>query len=172
MIKKGNVISNALLMLGEVRNYNNNNYEMYKIAMQMLESVLNDVGANPSFRANALETKLTLAKKDNGRYYYNIPIDMLSVIKSYDDNNQDAEYEIIGEYIVSPYDDLRFAYCRAIPIEDYPNYYNEYLSLCLAEKLAEAFDQYNKKLQYVVSKKQKEAGNIAIIEAVHWRKYI
>ena len=63
-------------------------------------------------------------------------------------------------------------YCRAIPIEDYPNYYTEYLSLCLAEKLAEAFDQYNKKLQYVMEKRKKEAGNIAIIEAVRWRKYI
>ena len=33
MIKKGNVIASALLMLGEVRNYNNNNYEMYKLSL-------------------------------------------------------------------------------------------------------------------------------------------
>lgn len=172
MIKKGNVIANALLMLGEVRNYNNNNYEMYNIAMQMLSTILEDVGANPSFRANSLETALTLSKQEKGKYYYNIPIDMLCVIRAYDDYNQEAEYELVGEYIISYCKNLKIIYCRAMPIEDYPNYYNEYLSLCLAEKLSEAYEQYNKKLQYVIEKRKKEAGNIAIIEAARWRKYI
>lgn len=172
MIKKGNVIANALLMLGEVRNYNNNNYEMYNIAMQMLNTILEDVGANPSFRANSLETTLTVSKQENGKYYYNIPIDMLCGIRAYDEYEQEVGYEIVGEYIISYCKNLRIIYCRAIPIEDYPNYYTEYLSLCLAEKLAEAFEQYNKKLQYVMEKRKKEAGNIAIIEAARWRKYI
>ena len=172
MIKKGNVIASALLMLGEVRNYNNNNYEMYNIAMQMLDTILDDIGANPSFRANSLETALTVSRQENGKYYYNIPIDMLCVIRACDEYEQDAEFEIVGEYIISYCKNLKLTYCRAIPIEDYPNYYNEYLGLCLAEKLAEAFDQYNKKLQYVMEKRKKEAGNIAVIEAIRWRRYV
>ena len=31
MLRKGQIVANALLLLGEVRNYNNNNYQIYQV---------------------------------------------------------------------------------------------------------------------------------------------
>lgn len=172
MLEKGQIVANALLLLGEVRNYNNNNYQIYQVAMDIIESILNDIGSSPVFRANAVRTKLTLAKQENNRYYYNKPAEMLSVVRGYSKYNEQAPYEIEGEYIVSDINDLSILYCRPISLEEYPEYYSDIFSYSLAEKLAEAFTQYNKKLDYVASKKRQAEFKINRIEAPKWRNYL
>lgn len=172
MLSKGQIVSNALLLLGEVRNYNNNNYQIYKVAMDIIETIIDYIGSSPIFRANAVRTELTLVKTENNKYYYNKPAEMISIIRGYTKYNELAPYEIEGEYIVSELENLDILYCRPIPIEEYPSYYSDLFSFSLAEKLAESFSQYEKKLSYIASKKNQAEFKINKIEAPKWRNYL
>lgn len=172
MLRKGQIVANALLLLGEVRNYNNNNYQIYQVAMDIIETIVNEIGSSPVYRANAIKSELTLVKKENNKFYYNKPSEMLSIVRGYTKYNELAPYEIEGEYITSNIEDLTILYCRPLPIEEYPGYYSDIFSYSLAEKLAEAFSQYNKKLDYIVSKKKQAEYKINRIEAPRWRNYL
>lgn len=163
MLEKGSVVSSALLALGEVKEYNNNNYEIYKVAQDLLEEVLREFQLSP-LRTNFLEYRKLLkaiSKEDvEGRTIYLFPVDAVTIIRAV--NN--SEYEIIGEFIHSYDDDLTVLINKRINFNEIKDIYFSLLKLLLAKKIAEVYPQFTNKLEYVLAELAKEELKISIAE--------
>lgn len=163
MLNKGTIVSSALLTLGEVKEYNNNNYEIYKVAQDLLVDVLNEFQLSP-VRSNFLEYReLLRANKPNdieGRYIYLIPIDAISILRTVDN----SEYEIVGEFIHSYNDKLTVIINKKINFNEIRDIYFSLLKLLLAQRVAEVYPQFASKIEYIYAMIQKEEEEIARAE--------
>lgn len=163
MLEKGSIVSSALLALGEVKEYNNNNYEIYKVAQDLLEEVLREFQLSP-LKTNFIEYRKLLRANVNsdleGRIIYLFPVDAVSIVRSV--NNSD--YEIIGEHIHSYDEELELLINKKIDFNEINDYYFPLLKLLLAKKVAEVYPQFNNKIPYIMAEIQNEEGKIAIVE--------
>lgn len=163
MLEKGNIVSSALLALGEVKEYNNNNYEIYTVAQDLLEEVLREFQLSP-LRSNFLEyRKLLKARKGldcEGRCIYLFPIDAISVVRSV----SNEEFEIMGEFIHSYSSDLTVVINKKTEFNEIRDIYFTLLKLLLAKKVAELYPQFNNKLEYIYSLIRDEEQKISIAE--------
>ncbi|WP_407536550.1 hypothetical protein [Cetobacterium somerae] len=163
MLNKGTIVSSALLALGEVKEYNNNNYEIYKVAHDLLEEVLKEFQLSP-LRTNFIDyRKLLRASKEydeEGRRIFLFPIDAVTIVRSVGN----VDYEIVGEHIHSYADDLTLIINRVINFNEIKDIYFTILKLLLAKKVAEVYPQYNNKIQYIMAEIQNEEEKIAITE--------
>lgn len=163
MLNKGTIVSSALLTLGEVKEYNNNNYEIYKVAQDLLEEVLKEFQLSP-LRTNFIDYRTLLKANqefdEEGRRIYLFPVDAVTIVRSVGN----VEYEIIGEHIHSYADDLKVVINRTINFNEIKDIYFSLLKLLLAKKIAEVYPQFTNKLEYVLAELAKEELKISIAE--------
>lgn len=150
MINKGEVIKASLLALGEVQNYNNNDYAIYLVAEQLFSQVENEISTSPYFVRNLTYRKLNVSTKSpdlENRNVYVIEPDVINIIRIV--NN--ADFEIIGENIHT-YESSAVALLNVkLRLEEQNALYFNLYKWLLCTKLCEAYAQFEKKLQYVNS---------------------
>ena len=150
MINKGYVIKSSLLALGEVQNYNNNDYAIYKVAEELFKSVENEISTQPYFARNLAYRKLKVSTKSpdqEKRVMYVIEPDIIDVIRLV--NN--PSFEIIGQNIHT-YEKSAIALVNIrLRLEEQNELYFNIYKWLLCIRLCEAYAQFEKKLQYVNS---------------------
>lgn len=147
MITENEVITNALLRLGEIGSYNDTRSSIYARAEFLLGGVLNYVAKDGAFLFNAVTTTLTATGNfsDMEEYQFNRPIDMLNFINIFPKKNGRLE----GEYFYSDVEEIQLRYLRKLNLSDYPDYMREYLIFALAQNIAEVHNSYATKLDYI-----------------------
>ncbi|MGL4252657.1 MAG: hypothetical protein ACRCR2_01175 [Fusobacteriaceae bacterium] len=171
MLEKGKIVSSALLFLGEVREYNNNNYEIHKVALELMEEVMLEFSTSRYLRSNLDYRKLTKKTTNldpEGRFVYNIPVDCLTLVRAV--NNE--PFEEMGETIHSYSDTLTLVINRKIPFEEVKLTYFTFLKLMLCKKIAEVYPQFQDKLQYINQNIAAEELKLSIAEAPKHLSYI
>lgn len=161
MLSRDRIISTALLKLGEVSAYNDNRSQIYQIADNLLNNVIDTVASRNDFLFNATTIQLTKFGKDDitGEIQYNIPVDFLNKITFVNGLGR-----IENEYIFSTTDNLQLQYCKKIDFSDIPMYMFNYLVYALATELAETYQQYIDRLQVLNQRLEQERHNIYSIE--------
>jgi len=160
MIDRNNVIKNALLKCGEVSNYNDDRSEEYANASLLLKNIINTVASKNDFTFNSTTAKLTKGGVNVlGYNRFNLPVDFLNKIAFIDSTGY-----IEGEFIYSTDDEVFLQYCRAITLEEYPNYMLNYLIYALAVELAESNNSYVERLSILNQRLAKETTDIYSIE--------
>jgi len=142
MIDRNEVIEKAFSYVGETfMSFNDNRSELFAIANNLLNDVIDDIGVNINLLFNAKKVKFALNKIVGNDYYYNLPVDFMSLIKT-----NEKSY-VLGEYIISEEKDLEGYYCAKLPLTEYPDYMKQLLSLVLAQRLAFSIATYKENLQ-------------------------
>lgn len=163
MLNKGTIVSSALLTLGEVKEYNNNNYEIYQVAQDLLEEVLKEFQLSP-LRTNFIDYRTLLKANqefdEEGRRIYLFPVDAVTIVRSVGN----VEYEIIGEHIHSYDKELTLLINKKIDFNEIKDIYFSLLKLLLAKKIAEVYPQFTSKLEYIYAQILEEENKIAVAE--------
>lgn len=164
MIVKDNIISIAMLKLGEVNYYNDNQYDMRKIADKLLDNVILNIAVRNDFLFNSRTVKLTLNLMDKnentGEYRYNLPTDFLNKIRFLNDPSARIE----NEFIYSTKKDLLMQYCYKMSLSDYPDYLQNYMIYALATEMAETYNKYIDRLSFLNQRLEEEKTNVYRIE--------
>lgn len=171
MLEKGKIISSALRTMGEIKEYNNDNYEIYKNAKLMLEEVILEMSVSQYLNSN-LDYR-TLNKTQNevdeeGRFIYEIPEDTISIVRAKDG----VDFEEVGETIRSYSDTLTVLINRKIRFEEYKELYFSLFKWKLCVKLCEAYAQYEKKTSYILQMLALEENKLSLIEFPKTNSYI
>lgn len=161
MISKDRVIRTSLLKLGEVSDYNDNRSEIYKIASDLLDNVIDTVATRVDFLFNTTTIKLTTVGKSDitDEFIYNKPIDFLNKITFLNGLGR-----LENEFIYSESENLALRYCKKIDFSEIPNYMFTYLTYALATELAETYQQYQLRLGLLNSRLEQERANVYNLE--------
>lgn len=169
-LDKGKIVSSALLMLGEVREYNNNNYELYIVATELIDEVTDEFSVSHFMKSNLDYRKLTLATENvdpEGRFIYNIPVDCYSIVRAVGN----VPFEEIGERVHSYVEDLTVIINRKIPFLELKDIYFQIIKLKLCKKLAEVYPQFASKLEYIMGAIIEEELKLSILESTKHLSY-
>lgn len=165
MLEKNNIINLAFLKLGEQNQlYNINITDRMKIADTLFEDVINDIAVDTNFMFNARTIKLNLnlnSQNSRGEYRYNKPTDYLNRIWI-----SDRHARIENEFIYSKEEDVEMCYCYKMSLIDYPNYIQSYVVICLAIRLAEAYDTYYDKIARLEAQRMDIMNKILVSEGL------
>lgn len=162
MLTKDTIIKNSLLKLGEIGSYNDNRTSIYKTSEALLEErLLDDIAIDQALMFNVVTDELTVwkDKKDNDiteEYIYNLPLDCMNVIGYIPFREGRRE----GEYVYSKEKELKIRYMRRIDITDVPVYMKNYLIILLAIRIAEIYNSYTDRVEYLYRELSKELYNV------------
>lgn len=161
MILKGNVIEQALLNIGNISDYNDTRSKTYQAAETNLKNVCKEICRDTAFRFSQTTVNLTEYVVDDivGQNRFNIPSDFLGIgivpkkpatISPYPMSisqimglREKKDFRLQGNYIYSKKEVVRFNYVRNVPLEDMPEYLEDYIIWKLAKKLALQFQQFS-----------------------------
>lgn len=159
MINRGEVISSALRSLGEVRDYNNTNYAIYKVAETIMNEVEDEISLFPYLPRNLVYRKLNLSTQTpdyEDRLIYSIEPDVISVVRLV----KNVPFEIIGETLHT-YEEGAVALCNVkIRLEEQNRIYFGVYKWLLCIKLTEAYEQYKKMAEYCIMQYGNETKNV------------
>ncbi|MGL6024549.1 MAG: hypothetical protein ACRCZ9_03920 [Fusobacteriaceae bacterium] len=168
MISKDNVITLAWLTIGEQSQmYNGNITDRQKVAEFLLDAVIRNTASDTNFLFNSKKIKLHKNADEinyDGDFRYNIPVDFLNKIWL-----SDVEARFEHEFIYSKSDDLEMAYCYSLPLSEFPDYMETYLTVELGKKLCVAYDTFNNKLSYLLEMSEDEKARILKMEGLPFR---
>ena len=143
MLSKGDIISNVLLMLGNVRDYNEPTSEEHKIADTLFDKVIDELVYNKRLLFNAATVKLNYAQSERnyaGEYKYLLPYGLVNLIGP-------ADIRMEGEFIYSRNKDQHVKYCKKILLNEIPDYMIPLITYRLAMEMCLAYSQYLTKLE-------------------------
>lgn len=177
MIERFDVISQALLLLGNVVDYNDNRSRKFQAANVLLDNTISTICNDNAYRFNAVTSLLTSAKNNGLEYVFNLPTDFLGIATGLTARNRvtskpvsiqrdmsyavPQEYRIEGDNIISNRPELKINYIRMVKLEDFPLYMKDVLIFNLAVKCCLAFPEFVDRLGYC-EQKYKEARNVVL----------
>ena len=158
MVNKEHVITRALLLLGENNGlYSNNLDDTRRVAEALLNHIVENVAADPTYLFNATSVKLArLSDKPDemGRYRFGVPLDYMSTVRSSIDIYRE------GSAFFGMEKEGYLTYCRKIGIGEFPDSLCNYLVARLGEELALSFAVYSDK--YAIMSNMRRAEEIKI----------
>lgn len=164
MLNKDRIVQLAWLKLGDQNQYYNGNItETQQVASILFDAIIDEIAMETTFLFNA--TTVTLNKNlspNEGEYFrFNLPVDYLSKIRCSD---RMARFE--GEYIYSTGDTMELTYCRELPLSEYPDYLQKYLTIELAIRLSEAYKTLSDNKQLLMAERQTEVNRVSTLEGL------
>lgn len=155
MLNKGQIISSALRSLGEVKEYNNNNYQIYQVAESIFPEVELEISNGTILSRNLVYRELnksTLGTDPENRTIFVLPVDVINVVRLV----SQQPFDIVGENLHT-YGENCTALCNIkIRLEEQNELYFGIYKWLLCIKLIEAYDQYKKYTEYAHTMYEKE----------------
>ena len=164
MLNKDRIIQLAWLKIGDQNQYYNGNItETQQVASMLFDSIIDEIAMETIFLFNATTVVLNknLAPSEGDYFRFNLPVDYLSKVRCSD---RLARFE--GEYIYSNEDTLELTYCRELPLSEYPDYLQKYLTIELAIRLSEAYRTLSDSKQMLMAERQTEVNRISTLEGL------
>lgn len=182
MLERGNIIEQALILVGNINEYNDNRSKTYQMATKLLDKIVDTACGNNDFNFPSTTVTLTesVLNSETGEYRYNIPVDFLGIKKKITVNtrtpfkvesirdlvasSQRVSLRVEGEYIYSYNNPLILNYVRKIPLKEFPAYMEDYLIHSLAVKLAQALPAYADKLPLLKQELKEMKADVTLAE--------
>lgn len=181
-LQRGQIIQTALLKLGNVNDYNDTRSKKYRACEAMMNSVIEQVCSDNSFRFQSTTVRLTSfdISKETGEYILNLPQDFAGVqlrvkrpktvgkyperLGTLVDDRTTTNYRIQGEFIYSDTEVVTLNYVRKLQLSEIPLYMQQYIVLVMAKELCLMYPEYNDRLVYIERSIQQERANVQMRE--------